>query len=106
MAFRFHKTIRILPGIRLNVSKTGTSVSVGGRGASINIGKRGVTRTIGIPGTGISHRQRIGRPHTDHPAAPEPSESHHGPETDMSSIIGFVIAAVILYSIWKAYGGS
>ena len=106
MGFRFHKTIRILPGIRLNVSKTGTSVSIGGRGASVNIGKRGVTRTIGIPGTGISHRQTIRRPHADHHAAPEPSDSHHTPETDMSSIIGFVIAAVILYALWKAYGGS
>lgn len=63
MGFRFRRSVKIAPGIRLNVGKRGfTSMSVGGRGYRVNVGKRGVTRSISIPGTGISHTQRISGP--------------------------------------------
>jgi hypothetical protein len=56
MAFRFRKSIRIFPGVRLNIGKNGiSSVSIGRPGATMNIGQHGVRRTIGIPGTGISY---------------------------------------------------
>lgn len=59
MGFRFRKSIKILPGIRLNLSKSGASLSVGGRGASVNIGPRGTYGNIGLPGTGLSYRERL-----------------------------------------------
>lgn len=62
MGFRFQKRISILPGVRLNLSKSGASWSVGPRGASVNIGKRGVYGNVGIPGTGISYRERLDKP--------------------------------------------
>jgi len=57
MAIRFRKSMTIFPGIRINLSKSGISTSVGPRGATINLrgGKRRLT--TGIPGTGISHTQ-------------------------------------------------
>lgn len=56
MGFRFRKSIKILPGIRINVSNKGVnSVSVGGRGAKMNIGKKGIRNTVGIPGSGLSY---------------------------------------------------
>lgn len=55
MGFRFRRSIRILPGVRLNVSKGEVSTSIGGRGHSVNIGKRGVRGTVGIPGSGLSY---------------------------------------------------
>ncbi len=54
MALRFRKTIKIAPGIKLNVSKGGVSASLGPRGAKVNIGKNGTRVTGGIPGTGLS----------------------------------------------------
>jgi uncharacterized protein YgiM (DUF1202 family) len=58
---RFQKRISILPGLlRLNLSKSGASASVGPRGADVNIGSHGVTTNAGIPGTGISYRQKVG----------------------------------------------
>ncbi len=55
MVLRFRKTVRILPGIRLNVTKKGlSSLSVGGKGATWNIGRKGTRTTVGLPGTGIS----------------------------------------------------
>lgn len=56
MGFRFRRSMRLLPGIRINLSKTGASLTAGVRGAHVNIGKTGVHETIGIPGTGLSYR--------------------------------------------------
>ncbi|AUZ06363.2 hypothetical protein ADP71_31850 [Vitreoscilla sp. C1] len=61
MGWRFRKSIKILPGVRVNIGKKGiSSVSVGRRGASINVGKRGTHANVGIPGSGLSYRTRIG----------------------------------------------
>jgi hypothetical protein len=60
MGFRFQKRISILPGVRINLSKSGVSTSLGPRGADVNIGKDGVTANAGIPGTGLSYRQKLG----------------------------------------------
>jgi hypothetical protein len=59
MAMRFRRTLKIMPGVRLNVSKGGLSVSTGVRGASVTLGKRGVYANAGLPGSGLSYRTRI-----------------------------------------------
>jgi len=60
MGLRFHRVFSILPGVRINLSKSGLSTSVGPRGADVNIGRHGVTTNAGIPGTGLSYRQKMG----------------------------------------------
>ena len=55
MGFRFRKSIKIIPGIRINLSKSGPSLSVGGRGLTTNLSARGTRTTVGIPGTGLSY---------------------------------------------------
>lgn len=54
--FRFRKTISVLPGVKVNLSKTGVSTSVGGKGATLNVGHGKRNVTLGIPGTGLSYR--------------------------------------------------
>src|SRR4051794_36166717 len=54
MGFRFRRTLQIVPGIRLNLSQSGTSVSLGGRGLHYTIGPKGTRTTVGLPGTGLS----------------------------------------------------
>ncbi len=55
--FRFRKTIGVLPGVRINLSKSRVSTSLGGRGATVNVGADGRRMvTVGIPGTGMSYR--------------------------------------------------
>jgi hypothetical protein len=54
MGFRFRRSIKIMPGIRLNVGKRGISTTIGVRGAHVTVGKTGVRNTVGIPGTGMS----------------------------------------------------
>ena len=54
MSWRFRRSVRILPGVRLNFGKRGTSISVGGHGLTTTYGPSGVYQTVSIPGTGIS----------------------------------------------------
>ena len=43
MPFRFRRSVRLAPGIRLNVGKSGVSISVDVRGAHVTVG-HGQTR--------------------------------------------------------------
>lgn len=60
MGFRFRKSIKIAPGVKLNFGKRGMSVSGGVKGLRVNVGRSGTKVTSSIPGTGISYEQRIG----------------------------------------------
>jgi hypothetical protein len=62
MSLRLRRSLRLLPGVRINIGKTGMSLSAGGRGATVNVSKRGVYGTAGIPGTGVSIRERLVAP--------------------------------------------
>lgn len=53
MGFRFWRRVRIAPGVTLNLSKSGGSLSFGPRGANLTIGPRGKRVTLGLPGTGM-----------------------------------------------------
>jgi hypothetical protein len=57
VGFRFRRSVRVLPGIRLNLSKSGASVSLGGRGLHYTVGPNGTRTTVGLPGTGLSWTQ-------------------------------------------------
>ena len=60
MGFRFRKSIKLFPGVRINLSKTGISTSVGVPGATVNLRGDKTTTTVGLPGTGVSYRSTIG----------------------------------------------
>jgi Protein of unknown function (DUF4236) len=58
MGFRLQRSIKIAPGIRVNLSKSGLGWSVGPRGFKIGATARGQRYTsVSIPGTGVSYRQ-------------------------------------------------
>ena len=59
MSLRFRKSLKLAPGIRMNLSGGGLSWSLGPRGASVGIGKRGTFLNTGIPGTGLAFRQLL-----------------------------------------------
>lgn len=57
MTAYFRKSIKIAPGVHINLSKRGTGVSFGGRGAHVSFSPTGrITKTVSIPGTGIYYR--------------------------------------------------
>lgn len=59
MGLRYRKQIKLMPGVKLNISKTGLSTSIGKPGRTLNVSKRGVKSTVGLPGTGLSYSQML-----------------------------------------------
>lgn len=56
MGFRFRKSVKIAPGVRLNIGKKSVGISAGVKGARASVNSKGrVTKTVGIPGTGLSY---------------------------------------------------
>lgn len=75
MGLRFYKRFKILPGLSLNLSGSGISASFGPRGAKLTVGPRGVWSSLGLPGTGLSYREKLdssGRRQTTSGKAPAP----------------------------------
>ena len=59
MGWRYRKRIKILPGIHLNISKSGISTNIGVKGANVTFGKNGTYVNTGIPGTGLYRRDKV-----------------------------------------------
>jgi hypothetical protein len=55
MPVRFRRTFTLFPGVKVNVSKGGMSITVGRKGFHLNFSKHGVRQTTGLPGSGLSH---------------------------------------------------
>jgi hypothetical protein len=60
MGLRFYRRIRVAPGFRVNLNKSGLSVSAGGRGHWLTFSPRGNRATVGLPGTGVSYTEKLG----------------------------------------------
>lgn len=56
---RFRKSVNIAKGVKLNLSKTGASVTVGKGPVSFNLGSKGAFFNWSVPGTGVYDRVRI-----------------------------------------------
>lgn len=54
MTFRFQKRIKLFKGVRLNLSKSSVSTSLGKTGAQLTVGRQ-TRATVGLPGTGLSY---------------------------------------------------
>lgn len=56
MAFRFRKSIKLAPGVKLNVGKKSVGVSVGGKYGGYSFNSRtGARARVSAPGTGLSY---------------------------------------------------
>jgi hypothetical protein len=68
MALRFRRSIRLAPGIRLNLGLHGAGLSVGPRGLHVGVNRRGIYTSAGIPGTGIYAVHHIRSSPGQHPS--------------------------------------
>jgi len=99
MGLRFRRSVKILPGVRLNFSKSGVSTSVGTRGAHVTIGHGQVRETVGIPGTGLSYTevQSTKTGSDNHDTGPPPSDPGRLSST-ARQLIGAVVF-IVLFAI-------
>ena len=102
--FRFYRRVSIFPGLSVNVSKSGPSLTVGMRGAHVTLGAKGIRKTVGIPGTGIyctSHSGYYSGAHSAHveqPISERQQTVAHGIAQSIMliCIIGAVALAIVL----------
>lgn len=71
MGMRFRRTMKIAPGVRVNLGKRGVSMTVGGGLGRVTVGSSGTHVGTSIPGTGIYFSQKVGATS----AAPRSAES-------------------------------
>jgi hypothetical protein len=103
--FRFHRSLGN-KFVRLNVSKTGLSLTSGVPGAHLNVPLIGRRRrmmvTTSLPGTGLSYRQPIGNPIGRRSIS---SSNQSSPVTGMAYalvfIFQFLVGAAILWWIFS-----
>ena len=94
MGFKFRRSFKLAPGVKINLSHRGISTRIGGRGMSITTGRRGTRLNAGIPGTGISYSTRLGggsrrRRSSSHPtrSAANTSTVQSAPKSQMKAFL-------------------
>lgn len=99
MGIRFRKSVKVAPGVRLNIGKKSASISVGGKGFHTSVSTTGRrTNTVGIPGTGISYVSTSGGKQSK---ATHHTESHQKPATartyKVCGVIMWIIGILALF---------
>jgi hypothetical protein len=89
MPLRFYRRVHILPGVSVNMSRSGPSLSLGVRGAHVTVGRNGVSRSVGIPGTGVYYTSRSGT-HTG---------AHYQADPEKSGIGGVIILVLVVMGV-------
>jgi len=52
MAWRFRKSVKVLPGVRVNLPTRGVSATLGPRGATVSVDAQGVYGNLGLVNCG------------------------------------------------------
>src|SRR5690242_2285103 len=73
MRWRFRHSYKVFPGLKLNLSKSGLSASIGGAPFTVNVAHRGIHKTASLPGTGLSFQQNF-TPRSSLPPQPDRSK--------------------------------
>jgi hypothetical protein len=100
MGFRFHRSIKLFPGLRLNLGKRGISASIGVRGAHVTYGPTGTRTTVGLPGSGLSYTH-LEKPHREAPiltVAEPPSDAGASPGSAGRGVLwmGLIVIAIVV----------
>jgi hypothetical protein len=112
VGFRFQRRIKILPGLAINISKSGVGFSAGGRGFHVGIDSKGRRYTsASLPGTGISWREyqkakphhalpphvvpRIIPPGGDHQLIPPVETSHLAKNVVLAIVIVIILVTLL-----------
>jgi hypothetical protein len=100
MGFRFRRSIKLFPGLRLNFGKRGISASIGVRGAHVSCGPTGTRTTVGLPGSGLSYTH-LEKRHREVPS-PTTAEPPADPAAQQGSAqrgvlwMGVIVTAIVV----------
>lgn len=96
MGFRFQKRIKLLPGVSVNLSKSGISTSFGVKGARVTKGHGKTRTTVGLPGTGISHTSVTSN-------KPKPTKPPEDDGIGIKNILIGIAFIAVLFAIAKLF---
>lgn len=78
MGLRFRKSIKVAPGVKINLGKKSAGISLGGKYGGVSFNTRSGTRTrVSAPGTGISYSTKIGGQKSSGPVNTNPSKHNN-----------------------------
>lgn len=113
MGWRFRKSIKILPGVKLNLGAKSASISIGGFGVHRTYSTSGrVTNSVSIPGTGLyytsssSSSSRRGSSNRTYRAPQQAYNNYTAPATQPASAEPPVDVVAIRKSIEAIYRGA
>jgi hypothetical protein len=96
MPLRFYRRVSLIPGLRLNASRGGLSLSIGHRGAWRTIGPRGQRVSVGLPGTGLFWTEHIPSAQQHQIIEPISAGRSNGPPLHVGYRLAFVVGLVVL----------
>jgi hypothetical protein len=99
MGLRFRRSIKVMPGVHLNLSGSGLGLSVGPRGLRAGLDAKGRRYvSAGIPGTGLSSRHYVSQ--ADAPTGQQPTAGSQAGALIVFAIIG---GAAVLVAVAAAF---
>lgn len=79
MGFRFRKSFKIAPGVKLNINKKSAGLTFGGKGAHFTMNTKGKnTTSVGVPSTGLYYTSTSGSGNTGSNNSGGNGGSHYG----------------------------
>ncbi|HWS65765.1 MAG TPA: DUF4236 domain-containing protein [Steroidobacteraceae bacterium] len=100
MGFRFRRSIKLFPGLRLNFGKHGISASIGVRGAHVTYGPTGTRTTVSLPGSGLSYtRLETRQREVPSPTTAEPPSDRGAPNGSAERGVlwmGLIVVAIVI----------
>jgi len=96
MRIRFRRSIRVMPGVKINLNKKSVGLTVGRRSMHYTVNSKGQrTTSVGLPGTGLSVQHTSGRRRQSESAVPAWADAFRSG----ALIIGAVVIIVVLVAI-------
>ena len=96
MSIRFRRSMKVAPGVRLNIGKGGGSVRIGGRGAGYTVGTSGQRIGASLPGTGLHTSQKIG----GRKARKDKQQADKDPNTAGWLLFAGAVAVLMALFVW------
>lgn len=95
---RLFRRVRIAPGIGINVTRSGPSLSLGVAGAHVTVGRNGIRKTVGVPGTGMYYTAADGRHSGVHSG--KPFHAAAGPLSGAQRLINRLFVMLLVFVLF------
>lgn len=107
MGLRFRKSVKIAPGVKLNVGKKSAGISVGGKygGVSYNT-KTGTKARVSAPGTGLSYTTKVGGSTKEKSSKTTASSDNNSNDNNGSCLMSClkIFGALLLLGLFAQFG--